>query len=83
MTDATDYGVLARSFDRMTESLRTMAAAAERIAAGDLRSTITPQSPNDVLGNAFARMVENLREQTRQLVEGANVLGAAASEIVA
>jgi methyl-accepting chemotaxis protein len=78
-----EVGVLTRTLDRMTQSLRTMAAAAEQIAAGDLRSTITPQSPNDVLGNAFARMVENLREQTRQLVEGANVLGAAASEIVA
>ena len=78
-----EVGVLARTFDRMTQSLRAMAAAAERISAGDLRSTITPQSPHDVLGNAFARMAENLREQTRQLVEGANVLGAAASEIVA
>jgi methyl-accepting chemotaxis protein len=82
-TRTDEVGVLARTFDRMTESLRTMAAAAERIAAGDLRTNITPQSPTDVLGNAFARMVENLREQTLQLVEGANVLGAAASEIVA
>jgi methyl-accepting chemotaxis protein len=78
-----EVGVLARTFDRMTQSLRTMAGAAEQIAAGDLRASITPQSANDVLGNAFARMVDNLREQTRQLVEGANVLGAAASEIVA
>jgi methyl-accepting chemotaxis protein len=78
-----EVGVLARTFDRMTQSLRTMAGAAEQIAAGDLRSTITPQSPGDVLGTAFARMAANLREQTRQLVEGANVLGAAASEIVA
>jgi methyl-accepting chemotaxis protein len=82
-TRTDEVGVLARTFDRMTQSLRTMAGAAEQIAAGDLRSTITPQSPDDVLGNAFARMVDNLREQTRQLVEGANVLGAAASEIVA
>jgi methyl-accepting chemotaxis protein len=82
-TRTDEVGILARTFDRMTQSLRTMAAAAEQIAAGDLRSTITPQSPNDVLGNAFARMVDNLRDQTRQLVEGANVLGAAASEIVA
>ncbi len=78
-----EVGVLARTFDRMTQSLRTMAGAAEQIAAGDLRSTITPQSPDDLLGNAFARMAENLRDQVRGLVEGANVLGAAASEIVA
>jgi methyl-accepting chemotaxis protein len=78
-----EVGVLARTFDRMTHSLRAMAGTAEQIAAGDLRATIVPQSPNDVLGNAFARMAENLRQQTRELVEGANVLGAAASEIVA
>src|SRR5688572_12828211 len=47
-----EVGVLGRTFDRMTQSLRTMAGAAEQIAGGDLRSTIKPQSPNDVLGNA-------------------------------
>ena len=78
-----EVGVLARTFDRMTQSLRAMAAAAGQIAAGDLRANIQPQSPNDVLGNAFARMSENLRAQILALVEGANVLGSAASEIVA
>jgi methyl-accepting chemotaxis protein len=78
-----EVGVLARTFDRMTRSLRDMASAAERIAAGDLSSTIQPQSPQDVLGTAFARMSENLRAQIQELMEGANVLGSAASEIVA
>ena len=82
-TRSDEVGVLARTFDRMTQSLRAMAGAAEQMAAGDLRSTIKPQSPNDVLGNAFARMSENLRAQIRGLIEGANVLGSAASEIVA
>lgn len=82
-TRSDEVGVLARTFDRMTQFLRAMAGAAEQIAAGDLRSTITPQSPNDVLGSAFARMSEDLRAQIRGLVEGANVLGSAASEIVA
>ena len=78
-----EVGVLGRTFDRMTLSLRTMAGAAEQIATGDLRSIIKPQSPDDVLGNAIARMTENLREQTRGLMESVNVLGAAANEIVA
>ena len=82
-TRSDEVGVLARTFDRMTQSLRAMAGAAEEMAAGDLRSTIKPQSPDDVLGNAFARMSDNLREQIRGLIEGANVLGSAASEIVA
>jgi len=36
-----------------------------------------------VLGNAFVRMTENLRRQIGGMVEGAAVLGSAASEIVA
>jgi methyl-accepting chemotaxis protein len=82
-TRSDEVGALARTFERMTQSLRAMAGAAEQIAAGDLRSTIKPQSPNDVLGNAFARMSEDFRGQIRELIEGANVLGSAASEIVA
>ncbi|HEX3717125.1 MAG TPA: CHASE3 domain-containing protein [Verrucomicrobiae bacterium] len=78
-----EVGVLARTFSRMASSLREMAEVAGKIAGGDLRTTVKPQSSNDLLGNAFARMTENLREQTRQLVEGANVLGSSASEIVA
>ncbi len=75
--------MLAQTFERMTESLRGMAEVAGKIADGDLRSNITPQSSRDVLATAFARMIENLRDQTRQLVEGANVLASSASEIVA
>ena len=83
MSARDEVGVLARAFDRMTRFLRTMAGAAEQIAAGDLRSDLQPQSPNDVLGNAFVRMTDNLRQQIGGMVEGAAVLGSAASEIVA
>ena len=82
-TRSDEIGVLARTFDRMTQSLRVMAGAAEQIASGDLRSTIKPHSPDDVLGNAFVRMAEDLRMQISGLLDGANVLGSAASEIVA
>ncbi|MBI4662181.1 MAG: MCP four helix bundle domain-containing protein [Verrucomicrobia bacterium] len=78
-----EVGVLARTFDRMTQSLRAMAAAAEQIAAGDLRVKVKPQSDSDLLGVAFARMVENLQRLTTELREGVNVLASAASEISA
>jgi methyl-accepting chemotaxis protein len=78
-----EVGVLARAFERMTRSLRTMASAAEQIAAGDLRASLQPQSPSDVLGNAFVRMTDNLRRQIGGIAEGTAVLGSAASEIVA
>ncbi|HUQ08711.1 MAG TPA: CHASE3 domain-containing protein [Steroidobacteraceae bacterium] len=78
-----ELGALARSFERMMQSLRSMAAAAEQIAAGDLRASVTPLSPNDVVGHAFVKMSANLRAQIGGMVEGAAVLGSAASQIVA
>ena len=78
-----EVGALAHAFDGMARSLRTMAGVAEQIASGDLRANVQPQSPSDVLGNAFVRMIENLRRQIGSMAEGASVLGTAASEIVA
>jgi methyl-accepting chemotaxis protein len=77
-----EVGVLARTFAEMTGSLQVMANMAKQIAAGDLSVKPAPQSQSDVLGNAFATMVENLREVTRQLRDGASVLGSSAAEIV-
>jgi methyl-accepting chemotaxis protein len=78
-----EIGQLALAFDGMARSLRTMAGAAEQIASGDLRVSVQPQSPEDLLGNTFVRMTDNLRRQIGGIVEGAAVLGSAASQIVA
>jgi methyl-accepting chemotaxis protein len=78
-----EVGLLARAFHKMTGYLREVATNAELIAAGDLRKNITPQSSVDVLGNAFARMTEHLRQQIGGMLESTQVLGSAASEIVA
>ena len=82
-TRSDEVGVLTRAFARMTGYLRGMATAAEQMAAGDLRATITPQSPEDLLGQAFMRMSANLRAQIGSMVEAASVLSASAGEIVA
>jgi methyl-accepting chemotaxis protein len=76
-----EVGILAQTFSRMTDSLKGMAAVASKIAAGDLQVKVQPQSDKDVLGNAFASMVENLRRLTAEITEGVSVLGASASEI--
>ena len=78
-----EIGVLSNALARMTQSLREMARAAELISSGDLRSTVRPQSEADTLGNSFARMATDLREQLTAMIDGANVLSASASEIVA
>jgi len=80
---ADEIGVLTRAFDRMIQSLRNMAGVAEQIAAGDLRVTVQPQSERDVLGHAFVRMSDNLRQQIGGLAESANVLGTSVTQIVA
>jgi len=74
-----EVGMLGRAFGRMTASLRGMAGIADQIAAGDLRAMLQPQSSAD----ALVKMITNLRKQIGGMVEGAAVLGSAASEIVA
>jgi len=70
----------------ISRPLVEIARVAERIASGDLTMNLTTEQRTDEVGalsQAFARMSEDLRAQIRELIEGANVLGSAASEIVA
>ena len=76
-----EVGMLAAAFARMTEGLREKARVAELIAQGDLSVAVHRQSDRDVLGNAFATMVERLRAVTMELAQGINVLSVSASQI--
>ncbi|HET6803978.1 MAG TPA: methyl-accepting chemotaxis protein [Frateuria sp.] len=76
-----EVGLLHQAFARMGRSLRQMATVAGSIAEGDLRVQVEPQSERDVLGKAFALMVDNLRALTRELHEGIGVLSTSATEI--
>src|SRR6185503_3794408 len=78
-----EVGVLLRAFDAMTRSLRGLANTADQIAAGDLRAKVPLQGTSDQLGSALTRMSGNLRQQIGGMVEGANVLGSSATQIVA
>lgn len=82
-TRADEVGALVRAFTTMINGLQNMAAVAGRIAAGDIRDKVQPHSERDVLGNAFATMLEKLREMTQEINAGVNVLVSAAAEILA
>jgi methyl-accepting chemotaxis protein len=78
-----EIGSLARAFTLMIQTLKEKAQIAEKIAASDLTVKVTPLSDADTLGNAFSTMVEKLRSQIQQIMEGVNVLASAGSEIMA
>jgi methyl-accepting chemotaxis protein len=78
-----EVGALTESFARMIGSLRAMADTARTIAEGDLRVKVNPQSEKDMLGNAFAMMVENLKSVMARIREGVNVLGTTANQVSA
>jgi methyl-accepting chemotaxis protein len=78
-----EVGLLTQMFSRMVQSLRDIANVAKRIAAGDLRGEVKPQSEKDLLGNSLAQMAENLRRSTAEISEAVALLGSSASEILA
>lgn len=80
---ADEVGELAQTFRRMVANIREMANMTKRVAAGDLSVKVMPQSDKDVMGNALAAMVENLRTQTLAIQEGVNVLASSSAEILA
>lgn len=70
----------------IAEPLKAVSGIAERVASGDLTVDVPQGDRADEVGvlvRSFRAMCENLRDQIRGLVEGANVLGSAASEILA
>ena len=78
-----EIGALARTFSGMTRYLREMADVAGQIAAKNLSAGVRPQSESDTLGNAFAVMIGNLQEVTKEIQTSANVLASSVSEILA
>lgn len=56
-----EVGELCNAFNRMTSNLRASASVAETISQGDLTVQVHVLSDRDALGNALAKMLENLR----------------------
>jgi methyl-accepting chemotaxis protein len=76
-----ELAVTAQHFGSVVDSLREMSAAAERVAAGDLTTTVTPRSERDALGSAFAKMIEDLRALVAKLTSSSRTVSTAAQEM--
>jgi methyl-accepting chemotaxis protein len=55
------------SFARMALSLNELARTADKIASGDLDAVVRIRSDKDILANAIARMVDNLKHSVDEL----------------
>lgn len=81
-TDRKDeVGELLVTLEKLRANSDHEAQVAARIADGDLTVEITPLSEKDVLGKALSAMVQRLRTQIREMIEGINVLAAATAEL--
>jgi methyl-accepting chemotaxis protein len=78
---ADEIGQLARSFNNMVTYLKEMASVSEAIAGGNLTLEVEPRSKEDTLGNAFARMVEGLRNLVRNGRDAASQVATASTQV--
>ena len=76
-----EIGELARSFAKMVTYLKEMAGVSESIAGGDLTVQVKPRSPQDTLGNAFARMVEGLGRLVRSVRDASAQVASASGQV--
>jgi methyl-accepting chemotaxis protein len=76
-----EMGELGRAFASLVAYFQEMAAAAQRLAEGDLTTEVRPKGEADVLGHASVRMVEGLRRVVGQVAESAEALGGAAGQL--
>ncbi|HEY7354400.1 MAG TPA: methyl-accepting chemotaxis protein [Terriglobales bacterium] len=78
---ADEIGELGRSFEDMVTYLKEMATVSEAIAGGNLRVDVRPRSANDTLGNAFASMVEGLRNLVRNVKDASSQVASASAQV--
>jgi methyl-accepting chemotaxis protein len=76
-----ELGAAAHAFERMLGYLKSLAAAAEHIADGDLTVDVEPASDRDALGAAFQRMATSLRTMVGKFAHAAQVMGSSSKQM--
>jgi methyl-accepting chemotaxis protein len=78
-----EFNEMINSLNHMLDVLKERAQTVNEVAKGDLTTTLTTHSEKDAVGNAFAQMLVNLRQLTRQMQEATDNLSRANSNISA
>lgn len=76
-----EVGDIGKAFHNLIAYMEEMSHVANNIAKNDLSETVTPHSPKDELGIAFAQMIKNLREMINQVSQNADSLSAASTQL--
>ncbi len=76
-----ELGQLSYSFRELIRYLKELGFAAESIADFDLTAKIRKRSDNDVLSQAFEKMMQNLSKIISNIAKNSSELAAAATEI--
>ncbi|HWP51325.1 MAG TPA: methyl-accepting chemotaxis protein [Clostridia bacterium] len=76
-----EVGVLADAFDRMILSTNEQSQKTRSIADGDLTTTITIRSENDVLGKALSELVEKFHGLTSSIVAISHQVNTGAEQV--
>jgi len=76
-----ELGETGAAFERMIDYLKEMAAATERVAAGDLTVEVTPHSERDLLGNAVHKLVTDLSQVVGEITQQAETVSSASQQM--
>jgi methyl-accepting chemotaxis protein len=76
-----EVGRTAQALGSLVDHLRTLAGAADRVAAGDLTVEVQPRSEHDRLGAAFAGLVAELRTAVGQMSRSATSVAHASQQV--
>ncbi|HEX2979059.1 MAG TPA: methyl-accepting chemotaxis protein [Anaerolineaceae bacterium] len=76
-----EIGDLTRALGQLTNYFTSGADVSEKIASGDLSVDVKPLSERDLLGNAFRKMVLELRDLVRQISENARQVDQASTQL--
>ncbi|MCX6058610.1 MAG: methyl-accepting chemotaxis protein [Chloroflexi bacterium] len=76
-----EMGQLAENFRNTIDYLQNIARVSEKMSRNDLTEDVEPKSEKDILGNAFVRMLTNLREVIGIVAENAKTVAEAAVQL--